>query len=345
LLFALNIIIASPPQYFRSTDGHGNIVKEPVGVPIYSLLGALGNTRAGHDLFRKPAFNAAVKKLLDSWGKYLTTPASTKTLTDNEDGWFSSDSLAVLEGNGRGNFNLTYKCPNPHDVNRGFTSWDAFFTREVLPSARPVASPEDENVLRSPCESTVYRICSNVKLHDQFWLKGQPYSLYDMLDRDQKTASMLAGGTVYQAFLSTADYHRWRSPISGVIEKTVIVPGTYFAVLPDVDDHESSPGPIRSQPWLTMHATRALIYIKSDNPSVGLMVFMAIGMTEISTCEITARQGQRVSAGDELGMFHYGGSSCAMIFGPYVRLRFDEDVTVGKHTLVNSRIACFVDKQ
>jgi phosphatidylserine decarboxylase len=181
-------------------------------------------------------------------------------------------------------------------------------------------------------------------LHDQFWIKGQPYSLYDMLARDQKTASALAGGTVYQAYLSTADYHRWRSPISGVIEKTVIVPGTYFAVLPDVDGCDSTPGAFRSQSWLTMHSTRALVYINSDNPSVGLMVFMAIGLTEVSTCEITGRQGQKVNAGDEIGMFHYGGSSCAMIFGPQLQLRFDEEAAVGKHVRVNSRIAQLVSQ-
>jgi phosphatidylserine decarboxylase len=37
------------------------------------------------------------------------------------------------------------------------------------------------------------------------------------------------GGTVYQAFLSPKNYHRWLSPISGTIKKLDQVAGTYYA--------------------------------------------------------------------------------------------------------------------
>jgi phosphatidylserine decarboxylase len=32
-------------------------------------------------------------------------------------------------------------------------------------------------------------------------------------------------------------------------------------------------------------------------------------MNEVSTCQITLREGDRVKKGDEIGMFHYGGST------------------------------------
>ena len=41
-------------------------------------------------------------------------------------------------------------------------------------------------------------IARGVKCHDQFWLKGNIYSLYDMLNRDDQLAKQFVGGTIYQ---------------------------------------------------------------------------------------------------------------------------------------------------
>lgn len=43
----------------------------------------------------------------------------------------------------------------------------------------------------------------------------------------------------------------------------------------------------------------------------------------MSTCEITAYEGQHVTKGDELGMFHFGGSTHCLLFRPGVNLVFD----------------------
>lgn len=37
--------------------------------------------------------------------------------------------------------------------------------------------------------------------------------------------------------------------------------------------------------------------------AIGLMAFMGIGMAEVSSCHITAKEGQQVKKGDQLGMF------------------------------------------
>ncbi|MFZ0790692.1 MAG: phosphatidylserine decarboxylase, partial [Chromatiaceae bacterium] len=44
---------------------------------------------------------------------------------------------------------------------------------------------------------------------------------------------------------------------------------------------------------------------------------------EVSSTEITVYEGQHVKKGDPLGMFHYGGSTHALIFRPQVELEFD----------------------
>ena len=53
------------------------------------------------------------------------------------------------------------------------------------------------------------------------------------------------------------------------------------------------------------------------------MCFIAVGMGEISSCEITVYDGQKVKKGQELGIFHYGGSTYCLIFRSGVKVDFD----------------------
>jgi phosphatidylserine decarboxylase len=50
---------------------------------------------------------------------------------------------------------------------------------------------------------------------------------------------------------------------------------------------------------------------------------MFVGMAEVSSNDITVREGQHVKKGDQLGMFHFGGSTHCLIFRPQVNLEFD----------------------
>jgi phosphatidylserine decarboxylase len=342
-------IIIGPPRV-QIAEVDGNVIQEPVGVPLYALFDLLSNTSAAYDLFRKSGFNDALRDLLNYWGTYLADENrdSNSSLTDKEDGWFSERALQMLESENRGVFNKTYVCPDPNAVNRGFTTFDAFFTRKFQDGVRPVDAPENRALIHNACESTVYRIARGVQLHDRFWLKGQSYSLYDMLNRDDEYADKFINGTVYQAFLSPLDYHRWHAPIDGQIVRAYVVPGTYYAALPDagaeVDDPDLESGDprgalIRSQGFLNVVATRALIFIMADNRDIGLMCFIGVGMAEVSSCDITVSEGQVVKTGEELGMFHFGGSSHSMIFGPQAAITFADVVEVDQHLLVNSIIA------
>ncbi len=69
------------------------------------------------------------------------------------------------------------------------------------------------------------------------------------------------------------------------------------------------------------------------------MCFIGVGMAEVSTCTLSVTDGQAVSTGDELGMFHFGGSSHSLIFGPQTKVTFADNVVVDQHLWVNSIIA------
>ena len=61
-------------------------------------------------------------------------------------------------------------------------------------------------------------------------------------------------------------------------------------------------------------ATRAIIFIQADSSAIGLMAVLAVGMAGVSTCDITVQQGQAVKKGEEIGMFHFGGSTHCLLF-------------------------------
>jgi phosphatidylserine decarboxylase len=129
------------------------------------------------------------------------------------------------------------------------------------------------------------------------------------------------GGTIYQAFLSALSYHRWHAPVSGRVVKTRLIEGTYFSE--SLAEGLDPAGPNYSQGYISELATRGLIFIETDNPNIGLMAFLAIGMAEVSTCDIRVYEGQRIAKGDEIGMFHFGGSTHCLIFRPEVSISFD----------------------
>ena len=215
--------------------------------------------------------------------------------------------------------------------------------REFRPGVRPVAHPEDDAVVVNACESAPYRIARHVNYLDRFWIKSQPYSLAHMLANDS-LAPLFAGGTVYQAYLSPLCYHRWHSPVNGVVTKAFVKDGTYYA---EAASHGFDPaGPNDSQAYITELATRAVIFIEADNPDIGLMCVLAVGMAEVSSCQITASEGQRVRKGEQIGMFHFGGSTHCLIFRPGVKLEFDhhgqKPGLCSKSIHVNARIATIV---
>jgi phosphatidylserine decarboxylase len=180
-----------------------------------------------------------------------------------------------------------------------------------------VASPDDDTVIANACESTPYGIATDVQRHDRFWIKSQPYSLQDMLANDESVDEFV-GGTIYQAFLSATNYHRWHSPVAGTIVRAFTVEGTYYSEADSEGTYavEST----NSQSYLAHVAARAIILIDADNPVIGLVAVVPVGMVEVSSCIIHPHvtPGQHLAKGEELGYFQFGGSTHCLVFRPGV---------------------------
>jgi len=329
MLRLLNAIMTHAPEFEQTGL---------VGCPINAIFDWSMGTAAGMAAFLNERVNAQLKKVLNAWARFLSSRDSAYVLSEHpHKGWFGADARKAMP-----DFEREFIC-DPGQPHWGFWSWDDFFTRRLRAGARPVAYPDDDSVIVNACESAPYRIARQVSYRDTFWIKSQPYSIVHMLANDS-LAPLFAGATIYHAYLSPLSYHRWHSPVSGTVTKAYVKDGTYYA---EAASHGFDPaGPNESQGFITEVATRAVIFIEADNPDIGLMCVLAVGMAEVSSCQITAYEGQRLRKGDELGMFHYGGSTHCLIFRPDVNLEFDHHgQRPGLHSKnihVNARIATVV---
>ena len=316
MLQVLNHLMSTAPSWSDKSERVGL-----VGLPINAAMDWNMGTPAGFAVFLDPKVNAMIKKVLNTWGDFLKSPASANVLDTDPNGWFGGTGVKELTetanvGESSHKFEDMYVC-DPSAKHHGFKSWDDFFTRLYREGIRPVASPDNPDIIANSCESLPYKIAHGVKARDRFWIKGQPYSVTDMLAHDQ-LAEHFFGGTIYQAFLSALSYHRWHSPVSGRIVKAFVQDGTYYSepLFEDfTETHGADPsGEATGQGYITATATRAIIFIEADNPAIGLMAFLGIGMAEVSTCDITVKEGQHVEKGEQLGMFHFGGSTHCLLF-------------------------------
>ena len=217
---------------------------------------------------------------------------------------------------------------DPSAPHYGFTSWDDFFVRVFREGRRPIAMGND--VIANACESLPFDLQLNVQVMDEFWIKEQKYSLRHMFEDDPLTEQFI-GGTIYQAYLSALSYHRWHSPIDGKVVKAYNIPGTYYSATLAHPQGEDVAALYKSQGYLCQVSSRSLMFIQADNPDIGLMCFVAVGMAEVSTCEIQAElipsetnPEPVVKKGDDIGMFHFGGSTYCLVFRPGVNLKFDQ---------------------
>ena len=367
MLAKLNHIVTYAPRF--SDVSH---------FPMSSLFAYVMMTPRGESLFRNSNFNSCLTAVLQEWCHFLDSKKSLHVITAEDDkgreGWLSPKAY----GGGKKGMKLwSFYIPNINARHWGFKSYNDYFHRKILdgnqPSNtqeppkklypmqhaiwlenattgpdhepitnfRPVANPDDPRVIVSANDGQVSQIASKVKTQDRFWLKGNHYSLHDMLDGHY--VDRFVGGRVIQSFLSGANYHRWHSPIDGIVRHHKIVEGLTFS-----DSEYTARWNDTGTDSLVYESavnTRGLVFIESPIKSIGMVCVIPIGITEISSVTILVEDGQQVKKGEPLGYFSYGGSTLALVFQKDAIRRFTAqqpgpgNCDPGSTLLVNSKIA------
>ncbi|MEM5403871.1 phosphatidylserine decarboxylase family protein [Paraburkholderia unamae] len=287
----------------------------PIATPLNLVLDWPMCMPSGYAVFRDPAFNAQLRNVLSYWCGFLSGPHSrTHLTTQAPHGWFSEQAQETMHLD-------DYLCERSQPC-WGFTSWNDFFTRRLREGARPVDEPSNAAVIVNACEASPYNVSERCQLHDRFWIKAQPYSLREILaGTERSVAERFVGGSVYQGYLSAFNYHRWHAPIAGTVREAYNVDGTYYSEIEA--EGTDARGLNDSQGYTTAVAARAVMLIEADEPALGLVACVFVGMAEVSSCRIVALPGQHVDKGEELGFFQYGGSTYCLIFQPNVIRRFE----------------------
>ncbi|KAE8375423.1 Phophatidylserine decarboxylase-domain-containing protein [Aspergillus bertholletiae] len=344
MLYLFNTLLTEVPEYFLNENP--TVPSGLIGFPFNIIVDWPMGTPSGRQFFLDQRVNECLKNILNKWNEFLSDPtAGGKGNKGGNDalvnaGWSSDQAIKQLEDKAneatpnaeRKTFAQLFEHPSGGTPSNFFNyaCWDDFFTRKFRDNMRPVANTAVVNA----CESFPLSFDNDVSRRNTFWLKGTPYSLYDMLGATQeedatqeKNAAFyvdrFVGGAVYQAFLSADSYHCWNAPVTGVVKYRSLIDGTYFAETAASGFGGSNgpdpAGPDLSQRYITHIAARGVLVVDTDvsgGANIGLVGFVPVGMSEVSTCDWYkgTEIGQTIKQGDVIGAFHSGGSTHCLLF-------------------------------
>lgn len=106
-----------------------------------------------------------------------------------------------------------------------YENFQSLFTRKLKPDARFVTN--NKNALISPCDgmiSVIGKITDNQILQ----VKDSYYKLSELLGN--KYDKTFLGGDFITIYLSPKDYHRFHSPVEGIIKESSYIPGHLWPV-------------------------------------------------------------------------------------------------------------------
>jgi len=306
-LDTLNKLLTTTPQF---------IDYDLVGLPFSAYIVGIDPTLSGSTLFRLPQFNAAMKNILNYWAtNFLEKSASNTGFRVDGEGWLSNTAKQQYQ------FGMWKK---DNETLPYWNSWDSFFTREFKDpeKARPVAEKTNNQIVVSANDGSLFRWNEDIVPQDVFWFKDMQYSLADIFSsqnpaqqkimNDNNLTGLFTGGTIFQTYLNPYNFHRWWCPVNGtVLFDPLIIDGCYFnkLVIPDYGGATTA-----SLPYLVQVNARGLMVIKTVD--YGYVACIPLGMSEVSSIKFNQKMkaNASVTKGQEMGMFHYGGSSYVLIF-------------------------------
>jgi phosphatidylserine decarboxylase len=206
--------------------------------------------------------------------------------------------------------------------NDDYESFNDFFTRELLPEARP-APPNDRAIL-SPADGVVSQI-GQVRNKSLVQAKGRNYSLEALLADDRELAKKFTGGNFATIYLAPHNYHRVHAPIAGTVEKVRYVPGKLFSV-----NNRTA----RCVDNLFARNERIIVELSTEIGSVAVILVgaMLVASMDVVGCKVATeiqRNGgsrrpfdvptlsafSKFKSGEELGRFNMG-STVILLFEP-----------------------------
>jgi len=180
-----------------------------------------------------------------------------------------------------------------------YNSANDWLTRTLAPGFRPIAAINDSTVLTSPADSRVM-VFRQVPRDSTIWIKNEQFSMKTLVGDDSYVSSY-EDGSLGMIRLAPQDYHRFHSPIDGVIVNIAELEGTLHSVSADGMTSGND----------AQYNQRTVISLQTKN--FGRMAYVAIGAACVGSVVITKLNSSSVAKGEELGYFQFGGSTVALV--------------------------------
>ena len=273
-------------------------------------------------------YRSWLKKVAKSWGQYL----------DTEDSW-NDTYLKIVEKEDTFGLNKGWYEPASN-----WKTFNQFFARKLKDkSQRPIAAESDASVVTSPADACYQGMWSidedgYIEHKEGVQIKAKKYSsISELMGPNSKYKDAFNGGTLIHSFLNVYDYHRYHFPMTGKILEVNIIDGDYAVggnITWDATRKEyildcDTPG------WQSIE-TRGCVVI--ETPNYGKVALLPIGMMPVTSINWSANFSidSKVTKGDELGYFMFGGSDFVILFQKDIK--FTASVKEFSHQLMGEKL-------
>lgn len=179
-----------------------------------------------------------------------------------------------------------------------YRSFNAFFTRKILPENRPL-DPAPRHLI-APCDG--YLTAAPIGPDAVFSVKGVSYTLAQLL-QDPALAGRYQGGTLLLFRLTPADYHRYCYVSDGTVSVRTRIPGVF---------HTVDPTGAARQP---VYRENTREYCLLETAEFGTILIMEVGALLVGRIVNHPAAGP-VRRGQEKGYFQFGGSTVILLLEP-----------------------------
>ena len=202
--------------------------------------------------------------------------------------------------------------PDPY----AYESFNAFFTRELKPDARPICAAIDAFV--SPVDGTISQI-GIIDGDAILQAKGHSYSLLTLLAGNRELAQRYRNGHFACIYLAPYNYHRIHMPLNGLLSTTIYVPGDLFSVNSATAQHV---------PSLFARNERVICDFDSSPAKFAMAFIGALFVGSIETVwageinpiprrqsivELNTGSGMQLKKGSEAGRFNMGSTVIVLV--------------------------------
>lgn len=220
----------------------------------------------------------------------------------------------------------------------GYATFNDFFTRRLVPGARPI-DPAVESIV-SPSDGSLEAL-GLVGEDSSFEIKGKRYTPAELLG-SERLAEAFRGGAHGTIYLSPRDYHRVHAPVSGRVLSVEYVAGTLYPV-----------NSIGTEYVDGLFARNERVCVVQESETHGLVATILVGAIGVGRMSLAfedlvtnagtparrieyGEDGPFLEKGQELGIFNLGSTVIFFVDG---RCKLDLEARVGTPVRMGERIA------